>query len=110
MKSRENTGALKKTEGSQEKKGRDAVADDALHPDVIVVDPPRKGCDGICLQTMLRMQPDRIVYVSCDPATLARDLKILCQGGYALKGVCPVDQFPQTTHVETVVLLSRKAD
>lgn len=110
VKSRENTGALKKTEGSQEKKGRDAVADDALHPDVIVVDPPRKGCDGICLQTMLRMQPDRIVYVSCDPATLARDLKILCQGGYALKGVCPVDQFPQTTHVETVVLLSRKAD
>ena len=88
---------------------RDAVADDALHPDVIVVDPPRKGCDGICLQTMLRMQPDRIVYVSCDPATLARDLKILCQGGYALKRVCPVDQFPQTTHVETVVLLSHKA-
>ena len=88
---------------------RDAVADDALHPDVIVVDPPRKGCDGICLQTILRMQPDRIVYVSCDPATLARDLKILCQGGYALKRVCPVDQFPQTTHVETVVLLSHKA-
>ena len=86
---------------------RDAVADDALHPDVIVVDPPRKGCDGICLQTMLRMQPDRIVYVSCDPATLARDLKILCQGGYALKRVCPVDQFPQTTHVETVALLSK---
>lgn len=109
VESRENTGALKKTEGSQEKKGRDAVVSDALHPDVIVVDPPRKGCDGICLQTMLRMQPDRIVYVSCDPATLARDLKILCQGGYALKRVCPVDQFPQTTHVETVVLLSHKA-
>lgn len=105
VESRENTGALKKTEGSQEKKGRDAVVSDALHPDVIVVDPPRKGCDGICLQTMLRMQPDRIVYVSCDPATLARDLKILCQGGYALKRVCPVDQFPQTTHVETVCLL-----
>ena len=107
VESRENTGALKKTEGSQEKKGRDAVVSDALHPDVIVVDPPRKGCDGICLQTMLRMQPDRIVYVSCDPATLARDLKILCQGGYALKRVCPVDQFPQTTHVETVALLSK---
>ena len=104
----ENTGALKKTEGSQEKKGRDAVVSDALHPDVIVVDPPRRGCDGICLQIMLRMRPDRIVYVSCDPATLARDLKILCQGGYALKRVCPVDQFPQTTHVETVVLLSQQ--
>ena len=107
VESRENTGALKKTEGSQEKKGRDAVAGDALHPDVIVVDPPRKGCDGICLQTMLRMQPDRIVYVSCDPATLARDLKILCQGGYALKRVCPVDQFPQTTHVECIALIQR---
>lgn len=86
---------------------RDAVAGDALHPDVIVVDPPRKGCDGICLQTMLRMRPDRIVYVSCDPATLARDLKTLADGGYSLQRVCPVDQFPQTTHVETVVLMSR---
>ena len=88
---------------------RDAVAGDALHPDVIVVDPPRKGCDDICLQTMLRMRPDRIVYVSCDPATLARDLKTLAEGGYSLQRVCPVDQFPQTTHVETVVLLSHKA-
>ena len=108
VESRENTGALKKREGSQEKKGRNAVVSDALHPDVIVVDPPRKGCDGICLQTMLRMQPDRIVYVSCDPATLARDLKILCQGGYALKRVCPVDQFPQTTHVECIALIQRE--
>nr|WP_288976676.1 23S rRNA (uracil(1939)-C(5))-methyltransferase RlmD [uncultured Shuttleworthia sp.] len=86
---------------------RDAVAGDALHPDVIVVDPPRKGCDDICLQTMLRMRPDRIVYVSCDPATLARDLKTLAEGGYSLQRVCPVDQFPQTTHVETVALLSK---
>ena len=78
-----------------------------LHPDVIVVDPPRKGCDEKCLETMLRMEPDRIVYVSCDPATLARDLKILCGGGYALRKVRPVDQFGHTTHVETVVLLSK---
>ena len=56
---------------------------------------------------MLRMEPDRIVYVSCDPATLARDLKILCGGGYALRKVRPVDQFGHTTHVETVVLLSK---
>ena len=80
---------------------------DMLHPDVIVVDPPRKGCDEKCLETMLRMEPNRIVYVSCDPATLARDLKILCGGGYELRKVRPVDQFGHTTHVETVVLLSK---
>ena len=76
--------------------------------DVIIVDPPRKGCDEICLNTMLKMQPDRIVYVSCDSATLARDLRILCDGGYELKKVQAVDQFGQTVHVETVVLLSHK--
>ena len=81
--------------------------DEMLHPDVIVVDPPRKGCDEACLDTMLKMQPDRIVYVSCDSATLARDLKILTEGGYELKRVRGVDQFGQTVHVETVVLLSQ---
>ena len=80
-----------------------------LHPDVIVVDPPRKGCDEMCLDTMLKMAPDRIVYVSCDSATLARDLRILCDGGYELKRIRPVDMFPQTVHVETVVLLSKGA-
>lgn len=89
-----------------EKESRKPDAD-MLHPDVIVVDPPRKGCDEKCLETMLRMEPDRIVYVSCDPATLARDLKILCGGGYALRKVRPVDQFGHTTHVETVCLLSK---
>ena len=77
------------------------------HPDVIVVDPPRKGCDALCLDTMLRMAPERIVYVSCDSATLARDLRILCDGGYELQKVRPVDQFGQTVHVETVCLLSQ---
>ena len=76
-------------------------------PDVIVVDPPRKGCDEKCLATMLKMQPERIVYVSCDSATLARDLRILVDGGYELKRVRPVDQFGHTMHVETVVLLSK---
>lgn len=85
---------------------KEGADDNMLHPDVIVVDPPRKGCDEACLQTMLEMSPDRIVYVSCDSATLARDLKILCDGGYELKKVRPVDQFPHTVHVETVVLLS----
>ncbi len=76
--------------------------------DVIVVDPPRKGCDAACLETMLQMAPKRIVYVSCDPATLARDLKILCEDGrYELTTATPVDMFPQTVHVETVVLLTK---
>jgi 23S rRNA (uracil1939-C5)-methyltransferase len=77
------------------------------HPDVIVVDPPRKGCDASCLDTMLAMRPERIVYVSCDPATLARDLKELCAGGYRLSRVRAVDNFCQTTHVETVALLKK---
>jgi 23S rRNA (uracil1939-C5)-methyltransferase len=77
------------------------------HPDVIVVDPPRKGCDPLCLDTMLAMQPDRIVYVSCDPATLARDLRILCDGGYELRRVRPLDQFLHTVHCETICELNR---
>ncbi len=77
-------------------------------PDVIVVDPPRKGCDEACLETMVRMQPKRIVYVSCDPATLARDLKYLCQNGYELKRIAPCDMFPQTVHCECAVKLERK--
>ena len=79
-----------------------------IRADVIVVDPPRKGCDELCLNTMLKMQPERIVYVSCDSATLARDLKILCDGGYTLERVRAVDQFGHTVHVETVCLLSKK--
>jgi len=79
--------------------------------DVIVVDPPRKGCDEQCLKTMLAMAPDRIVYVSCDSATLARDLKyLLADGRYTLKEVQPVDMFPQTVHVETVCLLSKLSE
>lgn len=78
-----------------------------IKADVIVVDPPRKGCDEKCLNTMVKMQPDRIVYVSCDPATLARDLKYLCKNGYDLKRVRAVDQFGQTVHVEVAVLLCR---
>ena len=81
---------------------------DMLHPDVIVVDPPRKGCDEKCLETMLLMKPERIVYVSCDSATLARDLKVLAEGGYEVKRVRAVDQFAHTTHVECVTLLQRK--
>lgn len=78
------------------------------HADVIVVDPPRKGCEESLLQTMTDMQPKRIVYVSCDPATLARDVKFLRGHGYELEKVRPVDMFPHTVHVETVCLLARK--
>ncbi|MDQ0208408.1 23S rRNA (uracil(1939)-C(5))-methyltransferase RlmD [Alkalicoccobacillus murimartini] len=74
-----------------------------IRPDVFVVDPPRKGCDEKLLMTMLEMKPKRIVYVSCNPATLARDLKVLEEGGYKTKQVQPVDMFPQSTHVECVV-------
>ena len=83
---------------------------DMLRPDVIVVDPPRKGCDEKCLDTMLAMSPERIVYVSCDSATLARDLKILCEEKYELMKWQAFDQFSHTTHVETVVKLSLKKD
>ena len=79
-----------------------------VYADVIVVDPPRKGCDETLLETMIEMNPERIVYVSCDSATLARDLKYLCERGYELRKVCPVDQFGMTVHVETVVLLSQQ--
>lgn len=80
-----------------------------IHADVIVVDPPRKGCEQSLLDTILAMAPKRVVYVSCDPATLARDLKYLCEKDYELKKVRAVDQFGHSVHVETVVLLSRKS-
>ena len=78
-----------------------------IFADVICVDPPRKGCDEACLNTIIKMAPKRIVYVSCDSATLARDLKYLCENGYEIRKVRAVDQFGQTVHVETVVLLSQ---
>ena len=80
-----------------------------VYADVIVVDPPRKGCDEVAISTMVKMQPKKIVYVSCDPATLARDVKMLVAAGYEVKKVCAVDQFGHTGHVETVALLSRPA-
>ncbi len=78
--------------------------------DVVFVDPPRKGCDEALLKTLVDMSPSRIVYVSCNPSTLARDLKYLAANGYAVKEVQPVDVFPWTEHVECVVLMSRVKD
>lgn len=80
----------------------------ALRSDVVVLDPPRKGCDEKLLQTVIQMEPKRIVYVSCDPATLARDLKYFGENGYALKRIRPCDMFGHSYHVETVVLMSRQ--
>ena len=81
---------------------------ETAHADVIVVDPPRKGCDETLLETIVKMQPEKVVYVSCDSATLARDLKYLCANGYEITVCRGVDQFPQSVHVETVVLLSQQ--
>lgn len=80
----------------------------SMKADVIVVDPPRKGCDQSLLDTVIAMEPRKVVYVSCDPATLARDLKYMTENGYEVKRVCPVDQFPHSTHVETVALLIKQ--
>ena len=74
---------------------------------MIVVDPPRKGMDDAAIHAVCSMQPERVVYVSCDPATLARDLLLFTELGYTLQKVTAVDMFPRTRHVETVCLMSR---
>ena len=84
------------------------LIEDGIKPDVIVVDPPRKGCDAKLLEAIGEAKPERVVYVSCDPSTLARDLKHLFGFGYEVVEVQPVDMFPMTKHVETCVLLQRK--
>lgn len=76
-------------------------------PDVVVLDPPRSGMDPIVVQRLIELKPQRIIYVSCDPGTLARDLGILTQGGYKVDSVQPVDMFPWTMHVEVIILLQR---
>ncbi len=84
------------------------LAAEKIHPQVVIVDPPRKGCSEELLQTIVTdFSPERLVYVSCDPATLARDVALLTKSGYTLREYTPVDLFPRTGHVETVVLLSR---
>ena len=81
---------------------------EGIKPDIIVVDPPRKGCEPELLQTIADMAPKKIVYVSCDPATCARDIKALTKQGYTLTEYTPLDMFPRTAHVETIVLLQRQ--
>lgn len=79
-----------------------------MHPDVVVIDPPRKGCDEETINSIVEMNPQRVVYVSCDPATLARDLKMFATLGYQCMAVQPVDMFPYTFHIENVVLMQKK--
>jgi 23S rRNA (uracil1939-C5)-methyltransferase len=85
---------------------KDMVSEKATF-DCVVLDPPREGVDRKTLESLIRLQPSRIVYVSCDPATLARDLKILTDGGYRPGRIQPIDLFPQTFHLETVAEMVR---
>lgn len=80
---------------------------EGIQPTVVFVDPPRKGLEASFIETTAAVKPERIVYISCNPATLARDLALFAEEGYVTKQVQPVDLFPQTTHVECVVLMSR---
>ena len=83
------------------------LAAQSLHPDVIVLDPPRKGCDSATLQAVLQMNPPKIVMVSCNVSTAARDVRFLCENGYQVQAIQPVDMFPRTKHVEAVIGLIR---
>lgn len=82
--------------------------DDGIHPDAVILDPPRKGCSDKLIDTVIAMAPDRIVYVSCDSATLARDLALFDSRDYKALEITPVDMFPRTPHVETIVLIQKK--
>ncbi|MFA7550180.1 MAG: 23S rRNA (uracil(1939)-C(5))-methyltransferase RlmD, partial [Sedimentibacter sp.] len=77
-----------------------------IKADIIILDPPRKGCEKEVIDTIISMSPERLVYVSCNPSTLARDIKLLENGGYITKKVQPVDQFPWTVHVESIILMT----
>jgi 23S rRNA (uracil1939-C5)-methyltransferase len=83
------------------------LAESGINPDAAVIDPPRKGCDTLTLDSLVKMSPKRIVMISCNPATAARDAKYLCENGYTLVKVRAFDLFGRTGHVETVVLMSR---
>jgi 23S rRNA (uracil1939-C5)-methyltransferase len=87
---------------------KDIVPHLDIHPDTLLLDPPRAGLDSITLEAVLTFRASRIVYVSCDISTLTRDLKKFMEGGYNLIEITPVDMFPQTYHVEAVVLLEKQ--
>ena len=82
-------------------------ADEKFKPEIICVDPPRKGLDTQTINSIIKISPEKLVYISCDPATLARDLKILTEAGYSIKNAECIDMFPRTPHIETAVLLEK---
>ena len=92
------------------KVGARRLIENNIKADVVIVDPPRKGCSKETLDAIVTIGPERLVYVSCDPSTLARDVAYLNEKGFRLEKVQPVDMFPHTNHVETVVLMSRVKD
>lgn len=94
-------------EGSAEKRLPQLIYD-GIHPDVIVVDPPRKGLDKELIASIVTTKPEKVIYVSCNPATLARDIALFAEGGYKTEEIQPIDNFPQTAHVEAVALLKRQ--
>lgn len=89
-------------------KGAQAILRSKIKAGAVIVDPPRKGCSRDTIDAIVKIAPERLVYVSCDPATLARDVKILNEQGYELQSLQPVDMFPNTTHVENICLLKRQ--
>ena len=93
--------------GDVEKKLPEFIKENNIKPDVVFIDPPRKGCEKIAIDTILNITPKKVVYVSCNPATLARDLKLF-EEKYNIKEVTPVDMFPFTSHVECVAILCLK--
>ncbi len=90
------------------KNGAAQLIAEGYHFDTIIIDPPRKGCDAPTLEALVTLSPKKLVYISCDPATLARDIAYLTKHGFSLQSATPVDLFPRTTHIETVCLLSKK--
>ena len=95
---------------SDAEKAAEKLAEEGVHANVVIVDPPRKGCSQNTLGSILKISPDRLVYVSCNPATLARDIRYLTEHGYSVQTVQPFDQFPNTYHVESCVLLERMSN
>ena len=91
-----------------EGKTEDVLDSMQVRPDAVILDPSRSGCHPTVLEALIRLDPERTVYVSCDPEALARDLDVLVRGGFRIESVRPIDMFPQTHHVETVALLGRR--